>query len=416
MDNKPSKFFAYIAMASGALLCLVGLTNFTGIFGALWSGGLTEILQYQLGSAAVSYLGIIIGPLALVHGYNSLAGNRSNILKFPPFYFGWIVFAVVLGLGSSLLNFNILTGFLFPIVFVLGAALPSLVVLAWVYRKLAWPLTWRQTALAFIAGSTISVALAIFLETVLPYLAFLLIAPLQEFAYGFASLGWGTSGMIERLFASPFIIVFMIATALEAPIPEEFAKVLGLPMFGRGRIKTEQQAFAIGLACGAGFAVLENMLYEGLYAQANGWTWGGVTLLRGFGAVLHPLCSGLVALGWYRMKEQGTIKLFKAYLASVGLHTLWNGGFQPLLYLTGLEAFGESNISIYGESLGLLLVIYLVLLSAGLWVLLRRMVNSLSVGVEIDLTVGLQTRRAMAAWALVSVLVIVILGAALNLH
>jgi len=416
MENKPSKFFAYIALATGMLLCLVGLTNFTGIFGVLWSGGLTEILQYQLGSAAVSYLGIVIGPLALIHGFNSLSGKISKPLKFPPFYFGWIIFAVILGLGSSLLNFNILTGFLFPMVFVLGAALPSLAVLAWVYRKLAWPLTWRQTAMAFIAGSTISIVVAIFLETVLPWLAFLLITPLQKFAYGFASLGWGTSGLIQRLFTSPFIIVFMIATALEAPIPEEFAKVLGLPMFGRGRIKTEQQAFAIGLACGAGFAVLENMLYEGLYAQANGWTWGGVTLLRGVGAVLHPLCSGLVALGWFRMKEQGTPRLSKAYLAAVGLHTLWNGGFQPLLYLTGLETFGEANVTIYGESLGLLLVIYLVLLSAGLWVLLRRMVKSLSTGVEVDLTAGLQTRRAMAAWALVCVLVIVILGAALNLQ
>ena len=35
---------------------------------------------------------------------------------------------------------------------------------------------------------------------------------------------------------------------------KKMAKALGVPMFGRGRIQNERQAFAIGLASGAGFA------------------------------------------------------------------------------------------------------------------------------------------------------------------
>ncbi|MEP6895641.1 MAG: PrsW family glutamic-type intramembrane protease [Chloroflexota bacterium] len=153
------------------------------------------------------------------------------------------------------------------------------------------------------------------------------------------------------------------------PIPEEFAKVLGIPMFGRARIQNERQAFAIGLASGAGFAILENMLYEGLYAAHNGWAWGGITLLRSIGSVLHPLGTGIIALGWFRMRDQGAGKLFKAYLLSFGLHTLWNGGFEPLVYLTGLDYFAGAgpSLSFYGETLNILLVGYLILLSLGLW-------------------------------------------------
>jgi RsiW-degrading membrane proteinase PrsW (M82 family) len=256
-------------------------------------------------------------------------GNSSNPFKLPAFYIFWIVLALVLGIGSLILNFEIATDLIFPLLFVLGAALSVFAVLAWAYPKMGWPITWRQTALAFICGSTLSIFVAILLETTIPYIAYLLLDPFQYMASGIADLGWGAPGFIEKLFASPLILVFLVVTAIEAPIPEEFAKALGIPMFGRARIQNERQAFAIGLASGASFAILENMLYEGIYASHNGWSWGGITFLRSIGAVLHPLCTGIIALGWFRMRDGGVGKLLKAYLLSVGLHTLWNGGFEP---------------------------------------------------------------------------------------
>ncbi len=416
MKTKPSKFWAYIAVIVGGLLTLAGFAALVGYLGLPIFLPFGDELSYELGQIAAVYLGLFCGPLAIFHGLGSIMGNRSNPFKLPSFYIFWIILALVLGIGSLILNLEIVVDLIFPPLFVLGAALSVFAVLAWAYRKMGWPITWRQTALAFICGSTLSILVAILLETTISYIAYLLLAPFQYLAEGMAYLGWGAPGFIERLFASPLIFVLLAITAIEAPIPEEFAKALGIPMFGRARIQNERQAFAIGLASGAGFAILENMLYEGMYAQSNGWAWGGITLLRSIGSVLHPIGTGIIALGWFRMREGGIGKLLKAYLLSVGLHTLWNGGFEPLLYLTGLDYFAGAgaSLSIYGETLNILLIGYLVLLSSGLWWLLRRIVNQISERITPSPEPVSVSRRAIAVWAVACALVIIPIGATLS--
>ncbi len=416
-ETHPSKFFAYVAVLVGGLLILSGLAAVVGYLGLPFVSFGNDIFGPQLGQMAGMFLGLVCGTLAVYHGLMSILNRPSRPLKLPPIYFFWIVFAVVLGLGNVLLNFGVAANYLFPPVFLLGAALPTLAVVAWAGRRLGWPITWRQGALALVAGSTLSIFIAIVLETALPYLTYLLVAPLEFLAFGFGDLFYGGGGnFLERLFFSPLIVVFLITTALAAPIPEEFAKALALPIFGRQRITNERQALMIGLASGAGFAILENMLYEGLYAQYNGWSWGGVALLRGIGAILHTLCTGLVALGWFRMREGGAGKLIKAYLLAVGLHTLWNGGFDVFVYVTGLDYFGGlgPSFSFYGTAVEVLLVVYLVGLSLGLWWLLRRIVNGMAGGVEPDITPETVSPRVLAGWAFASALVIVPIGAALG--
>jgi hypothetical protein len=416
MQTKPSKLWAYVAAIVGILLMLMGIAALVGYFGLPILLPIEDMLSYNLGQMAAIFLGLVGGSLAVYHGASSISEHKSSVLKLPSFYVFWIALALVLGLGTLLINFDIATDYLFPPLFMLGAALSTLAVLAWSYQRMAEPLTWRQMSLAFVCGSTLAIVVAIVLEIILPFLAYLLLEPVWYLAEGIANIGWGSPGLIERLFSSPLIIIFLAVVAMQAPIPEEFAKALGIPMFGRLRITNERQAFAIGLASGAGFAILENMLYEGLYASYNGWGWAGITLLRSFGAVLHPVCTGIVALGWFRMKDGGAGKLFKAYLLSVGLHTLWNGGFEPLVYLTGIDYFAGSgsSLSLYGETLNTLLVAYLILLSLGLWLLLRRIVNQISERVTPVLTPASVSRRALAIWAITSAFVIVPIGATLS--
>ncbi len=416
MNQKPSKFWAYVAVIVGGFLILTGIAATFGYLGLPALGLVPDVFSFQLGQIAVIFLGLGCGTLAVYHGMGAISHRASSPIKLPAFYIFWIILALVLGFGNLILNFDIGTDYLFPPLFMLGAALSTFAVLAWAYRKMGWPITWRQAALAFVSGSTVSILVAILLEVTLPWLGYLIIEPFWYMAEGFADIGWGAPGFIERLFSSPMILVFLAVVAVEAPIPEEFAKWLGLPMFGRGRIKNERQAFAIGLASGAGFAILENMLYEGLYAADNGWTWGGITLLRSIGSVLHPLCTGILALGWFRMKEGGAGKMLKAYLVSIGLHTLWNGGFEPLLYLTGLESFAEEGLTLgfYGETLSLLLVAYLLLLSAGLWWMLRRIANQISLGIQADLAPAPVSSGSLAAWAVACAAIIIPIGAALG--
>jgi len=416
MEKKPSKFWAYISVIVGIFLMLSGIAAAIGYFGLPILVDFDDALSYELGNIAALYLGLLGGSLTVYHGFGSITGRKSSALKLPSFYIFWVILGLVLGLGTLIAENNIVVDYLFPPLFVLGAALSTFAVLGWAYRKMGFPITWRQASLAFVCGSTLAIFVAIILEMTLPYLGYLLLEPLWYITEAFADLAWGAPGFIERLFASPLILVFLAVIALEAPIPEEFAKALGIPMFGRARIQNERQAFAVGLASGAGFAILENMLYEGLYAQYNGWSWAGVTLLRSIGSVLHPIGTGIIALGWFRMKEGGAGKLLKAYLLSVGLHTLWNGGFEPLLYLTGLDYFagGGSSLSLYGETLSILLIGYLVLLSLGLWWLLRRIVNEISERITPDLTPVSVSRRSLAAWAVACALVIIPIGATLS--
>jgi len=419
MQTTPSKFWAYIAVIVGLLLMFSGLAAVIGYFGLPVLLPEDDLLSSELGVIAAIFLGLVCGSLAVYHGMSSINNRQSSTLKLPSFYIFWIMLGLTLGLGTLIINIDIASEFLFPPLFVLGASLSTFAVLAWAYRKMGFPITWRQASLAFVCGSTLAIIVAIILETTLPYIAYLLLEPVWYLAEEFADIAWGAPGLIERLFASPMILVLLAITAIEAPIPEEFAKALGIPMFGRARIQNERQAFAIGLASGAGFAILENMLYEGLYAAHNGWGWSGITLLRSIGSVLHPLGTGIIALGWFRMKNiegGGAGKLFKAYLLSVGLHTLWNGGFEPLLYLTGLEYFaGEGpSLSFYGETLSSLLVGYLILLSLGLWWLMRKIVNGISDRVTPEFTPATVSRRLIATWAVACAFVIIPIGATLS--
>lgn len=415
--QKPGKGWAYVCVVVGLLLLLSGLAAVAGYLGLpfLFSGG--DILTFQLGQIAAMFLGLVCGGFGIVHGIQSIRNRRSRSLRLPPHYAFWLLFALALGLGNLLLNFDVSTELLFPALFFLGAALPTLAVLAWASSRMNWPLTWRQGSLALVGGSTLSIIVTIFLSGFIPYLYYLLVQPLRYLAGSVVEVfSFGTSGMLERLFSSPLIIVFLIYTAVQAPIPEEIAKALSLPIFGRLRIKNERQAFAIGVFSGAGFAILENMLYEGVYAQWSGWTWGGVTLLRGFGSVMHPLCTGLVALGWFRVKEKGLGELVKAYFLAVGLHTLWNGGFEPFVFLTGLEQSGGmgETLSFYGEAINVLLVVFLIALSVGMWWFLGRVTANLAQEEAPRLAPVEVSPRTLAIWAFASALLIIPIGAALG--
>ncbi|MEE8392204.1 MAG: PrsW family glutamic-type intramembrane protease [Anaerolineae bacterium] len=415
VTSKQPKFWAYVALLTGGLLLLSGVAATVGYLGLPFvSIGVfgEDILTPQLGQMAAMFLGLVGGGLAVYHGLGSISNRPSSLLKLPPFHLLWIVFAVVLGLGNVLLNFHVAEELLFPPLFLLGAALPTVAVLAWAGRRLNWPATWRQGALSLVSGSTLSILVTILLGSLLPLLVYLLIEPLADALYFF----WYAPGFLF----SPEVLFFIFFTALQAPIPEEFAKALGPGLMMR-RLNSERQAFFVGLASGAGFAILENMLYEGVYAQWNGWTWGGITLLRGFGSVLHPLGTGIIALALFRARGRpaGWLgRLARAYLLSVGLHTLWNGGFDLFVYFTGISLYGGVQLDFYGQAISVSLVVFLIALSAGLWWLLRKIVRDLAVSAdqvaaEAAPSPGISP-RALAVWALVSALVIVPIGAAMG--
>ena len=177
--NKNSKFWAYVALITGLFLLLGGLVGAYGYLSQREVALGALDLGPQLGQMAAIVLGLVGGGLAAYHGWASIRGLPSRPLRLPHAFFFGIAFALTLGLGNMLLEFHVAENFIFPFLFALGAALPTLVVLAWSGRRLGWPVTWRQGALLFVAGSTLSVGVAIILESILPMMVYVILTPLD---------------------------------------------------------------------------------------------------------------------------------------------------------------------------------------------------------------------------------------------
>ena len=98
--SKTSKFWAYVALIAGGTLLFGGVLAAVGYLGLPFTTAGEDILTPQLGQMAAIFLGLVGGGLAVYHGLGSIYNRSSSTLKLPPFYFFWIVFAVVLGLGA----------------------------------------------------------------------------------------------------------------------------------------------------------------------------------------------------------------------------------------------------------------------------------------------------------------------------
>ncbi|MBT3316222.1 MAG: PrsW family intramembrane metalloprotease [Anaerolineae bacterium] len=423
MSKKPSKILAYLVVLFGGLMFLSGIAATIGYLGLpviLRNDFISEtILGIQIGEMGTIFWGLIGGTLAIFHGLRSIANKPSSSLRLPPFYIFYIFFAIALGLGTALLNSDFPNEYLFPPIFLFGAALPGFAALSWALGRLNWPISWRQGALNYVSGNTLSISVTILLGSILPIIFYLLIEPLEYIVGDFIYfIDPGTSGFFERVFYSPMLIFYLLYIAFQAPFPEEFAKALG-PRIMRSRIQNEAQAFALGLASGAGFAIIENMLYQGVIASWSGWTWGGITALRGIGAVGHSLWTGILALAIYRERARTSGwfgRLLRAYLTSVGLHTLWNGGYMALFYVVGLEYYADAGpeLSVYGEYITFSLIFILVAMTAFNWWILARITANLAQDDASDLALAQVSPRILAYWALASAAIIIPIGAALG--
>jgi RsiW-degrading membrane proteinase PrsW (M82 family) len=154
------------------------------------------------------------------------------------------------------------------------------------------------------------------------------------FFLGFADAGRGLLDALRLhprlhdVLASPWVVLLLVDLAVVAPITEEAGKALGAFWFAPP--KDRRQAFLTGVAAGTGFAVVENMVYVGL-AAAVGGPWQMVVLARTLGAAVHPLASGLVAMGVHdRRVGGGTAAILRGYGAGVGVHALWNASLVVL--------------------------------------------------------------------------------------
>ncbi len=142
-------------------------------------------------------------------------------------------------------------------------------------------------------------------------------------------------GLLAPYISNPIVIAAGIGyIAILVPLIEELLKPLAVWLFAL-KIESPAQGFVLGMASGAGFALIES-----LNASADGTSsWPVIVSVRAGTSILHMTASGLVGWGIVSaFKEKRIGRLFAAYFAAVLIHGLWNAAAAG----TGLSAIGES--------------------------------------------------------------------------
>ena len=354
------------------------------------------------------YIFLFCVPAGFIHWRRRTDGKSSAPLRLPSVALLGLAAALSVGVGQAMLVMH--SRPLFWVCFVLAAALPPIAALGLASQRLPGATTWRRAMAGWLSGSLLSTHLTILLGGAVSILAYLLVLPLRELiATAFASPS------LERLFYSPALVLLIVEVAVVAPLVEELTKPLGAVLLG-SRLRTPAEAFLVGMAGGVGFAIVENMLYEASGARV----WAGIALMRGVGGVLHPLNAGLVALGWYGVRQGrpgAWRRLLGLYGLAVGVHALWNGGLAILFSGLGAYFFATDTwkVSIYGLGQPGAVVAFLLLEALVLWRLLFVVVGRLrdpdQPAVETALALHLERPRRLALWASGLMLVVVPIGA-----
>ncbi len=406
-----------IAIA-GLLLLLLGLPLAFGFF------CLTFILVVEGNHTAIS-AGLIsftlmaitlgAGGITLWHSLRSLQGKNSKTLQLPPVWVIAGIFGLLVAMGLFVSSNNFVSGLLFPPILLAAAALPPLLAVSWFINQNAGGLTWRRALVAFAGGATLGILVALVLEILFPAIILVLVFNLAEIA----------TKSVEELFKAlvgkevaaaitgPGFIYVLIQVAIIAPVAEELAKPLAtLAVIAR---LSRRDAFLVGAMAGAGFAAVENVLYAGF----GFYFWAGILVVRAVGGAIHPLGSGLVALGWrdvLRGESGAWRNWFIRFGMAAGMHALWNGGSLLIITLAGAQFFGKLppeidilGLSAAGTTLALLIILGLIALWLGDFVARNTELAELRdrQPVRVDFTLS---NRSVAIWALTCLVAIVPVG------
>lgn len=375
-----------------------------------------ETRAYSLGLATLVVIGVACGGTMLFGSSRALADRPSKQLRLPPLWAATGAFVITLAIGLGLWQMEGLAPLLGPWFIIAAAALPPVAAVIWAVNGHPGWLTWRRAGVAFSGGVTVSVPLAVLLEILVPTVIISLLLDLGEPVLDALRelVNLLAGGRVARALTSPGFPIALVELAVVAPLVEELAKSLVVLPLLKGP-KSQRDAFLLGVAAGAGFAALENVIY----ALFGGRYWGGILTVRALGAAVHPLGTGLSAVAWCALlnRDPGTDR---RWIGGFGLavvqHAVWNGGLVLWMALSGAAFFGpkpwEANVMGVGIAVGILALIALE--GAALWIGLRALSRRLdsAVAVEAFIAEEIPAERAIALWAVACLVILLPVGLA----
>lgn len=378
--------------AAKACVAVVGLS--IALLGLL-SGVLYFVLplvfkRWELDPLQISIVGTVFIVLGLGlglplgwQGLSSLLGRPSRpfcpLPKRRNSAVGLLLALFVLSVvvGQIILVTDFFVPLVFPPFHVLGAALPPLIVMAFVGRRLssaAVPVRWREVVLQTGSGAFLAIFLAFGVEATFGlFILFAVLfsvaltpngmAWLQELTANLQDPSWIADpvNLSQMLFSPPVAIALVLIFVVIAPLGEELFKPLGVALMSYRR-PGAVQAFLWGVAGGAGFAIVEGLFNAAIALES----WSAVVLSRAGSTLMHCLGSGLMGLGWYHLlRTRRPWHILGTYAASVGLHALWNVGALGMAAVSlWAMTSGTDEVSLALSGLGVLVLgAYLILLA-----------------------------------------------------
>ena len=341
---------------------LVGLSILTTLL-AISSGSALDsatLLTLFLLSGGLFFSGMLLLPGAYLNGHAFF--NLPDLrIRFPAVNTG-ILFAAlatswafVLILGQTIAS-NSSTAILLPVLNILAVAIPVTLFLRIALRRLELPparQAWSVFGVTLVAGPVLgtileAIALIVFMFAVGLYIASN--PALAQEMTRLAQLIQNSSGpdtvvtiIAPLLFTKAGMLVVFGLLSVAVPAIEEAAKVVALWIFA-DKIKHPAQGFALGVLCGAAFAVAENLGFSST-SSSGANDWAATVALRASSALPHMLNSGI--LGWALVltwKERAYLKLGMAYLAVMLIHGLWNA-ISVAMFLNSMVPYAQpSNI------------------------------------------------------------------------
>jgi len=262
----------------------------------------------------------------------------------------------------------------------------------------------RSPWLSMVLGATVIPAIVLLVNGVFVAIGYNLVAPVV----GPVRELWEQLRADPDLFAaltSGWALAMIIELAVVAPLAEETTKPLAALV---RRPRTARDAFLFGAAAGTGFAMIEDVLY------ASGWFFGSlsgwlpVAVLRMLGAGLHAFGAGLVAWGFFQLRnrEPGRWRRFwVAYWVALTGHGLWNGSVAVAVALAAARETGGLRARYDAYAWGVTLMVLLAMLGVIITGALLLAANRIGRGESPLRVIPLQdagTPQGVAAWALVS--------------
>ena len=334
-----------------SLLVLICLVPFAGFFllssiGFLLNSiylifdGSGDPVGSLIASLATSFEGVLILAASWFVLQKTSGGGKSELdakLSYPD---GYVFIAIVVGItaffiGSVIsIHNNLPWGLVLQPGFTLFVIMLPIIILAYMaIRKIYLGSLWQTWAI-FGLGMTLAPLIVIFIElffglVFITIFAFV-IASQPELINEFTRVVQNFDPQVgqDKLFEllasvimRPGVIAgIMLYLAILVPLIEELFKPLGVWLFS-GKIRQPAQGFALGIVCGAAFAIVEGF---GISGQ-GGPQWPVVVGLRAGTSLLHIATTGLMGYAIISaVKEKRITLLVITYLTSVLIHGLWN--------------------------------------------------------------------------------------------